>query len=580
MLSFSDLIRQKRRLNVFDGSLILIGLILAVRLADLQIVHRDYYLALAAGEHQHKYTIAATRGNLYWLDGDKKSPLALDQPLKLLYADPTFINDKLGTAQKLASLTGDQPGDLVAAFNKPGSYVVLKQRVSQDLAARIAALNLDGIGLADQQYRIYPEGTLGSQVVGFVNSDGDGQYGLESFFNASLAGTPGLLKAKTDTHGIPIATADNVIKPPQNGANYTLTIDRNIQSQAEKYLDEGVRAVGAISGSIVIVDPHTGAVLAMANYPTYDANNFSAVTDYSLFRNDVVSNQFEPGSGFKVFTMATGLDTGKVSPDTTFTDPGSVEVSGQTIRNASNHVFGLQTMLQVIQNSVNTGAVFVLRSLGGDVNNITLAGKKLLNDYFTKHFNFGTRTGVEQPNEAAGQVNPPTAYDVNYANMTFGQGISVTVMQMVMAVAAIANGGTLYQPHLVRDYTTADGKTVTTAPKVVNSKVVTPATAKALLPMMEAVVEHGSGYLTKIPGYKVAGKTGTAQIPKADGTGYDETKNIGSFVGFAPADDPKFVMMVRINEPKISGFAESTTVPVFANVAKWLLHYWAIPPAS
>lgn len=559
---------------------LLFGALFAQRLVQLQLVNRGYYVGLAAQSHMRKYTIPAKRGTVYLKDQDKKAPLALNQNLKILYADPTFIKDKAKTATALAQVTGDPVETYLKAFDTKGSYVALKHKVNQSLAEKIIKLNLSGVGLSDQQYRIYPEGELASQLLGFVNSEGAGQYGLERYLEQELAGKPGLLKAKTDIKGIPIATVDNINQPPKDGSSFVLTIDRNIQAQAEKYLREGVQAVGATSGSVVIINPSNGEIMAMANYPTYDASKYSSVKDYGVFANPVVSGAFEPGSGFKVFTMAAGLNTGKVNPETTYDDTGEIKIKGETIRNAENHKFGIQNMGQVIQRSLNTGVVFVLKSLGGDAENITLAGKKIFHEYLTKHFGFGVRTGIEQPSESAGLVNPPGGYDINYANMTFGQGISATMIQMVVAMSAVVNGGKLYQPHLVSETIHSDGKISRTNPRVINANAVKPETGKQLIPMMISVVEHGSGYMTKIPGYQVGGKTGTAQIPRADGKGYEENKNIGSFIGFAPAQDPRFVMMVRINEPKVSGFAESTTVPVFANIAKWLLRYLNVPPSS
>jgi cell division protein FtsI/penicillin-binding protein 2 len=558
------------------------GLIVIIRLGQIQLLQHDKYASSAASSQSRKFTVPAKRGEIFVMDGDQKSPLALNQTLKLLYVDPTGLENKPETAQKLAAITGDSVADYLAAMDKPGNYVVLKRRLPISMADKVSELGLPGVGLVEQQHRIYPEGGLAAQLLGFVNADGEGQYGLEGYLNKDLAGTPGLLKVKTDTKGNPIAIANNFEQPAVNGKGYVLTIDRNIQAQAEKYLKSGVEAVRAKSGSVVIVDPSTGAIKAMANFPSYDPNNYSTVTDYAAFGNSVVGSQFEPGSGFKVITMAIGLQTGKVKPDTTYDDTGVVEIDGRTIRNAENHRFGKQTMTDVIQKSLNTGVIFVLRSLGGDPNAITVAGKKILYDGI-KRFGFGARTGIEQPNEAAGAVNQPTnqsGNNVNYANMTFGQGISTTMIQMVMAVAAIANGGKLYQPHLIDQVLLPDGSSQKVPPRVLADNLVTPEVGKQLTVMMEQVVLHGSGYLTKIPGHRVVGKTGTAQIPKADGTGYEEGKNIGSFVGYAPAENPRFVMMVRVDEPQVSGFAESTTVPIFANIATWLLRYYQVPPTS
>ncbi len=562
------------------ASLLGVGLIFTIRLFQIQILEHDRYQALGANIHQRKYEVPAQRGEIYMHDHDDTSPLVLNQTLKLLYADPSFISDKVKTARALAEVTGGSATKYYDLLGKGGEYVALENKLTSDVATKVSALNLAGVGMVDETYRVYPEGSLASQITGFVNADGQGQYGLEGYLNGELTGKPGLLKAKTDTRGIPIATADNLLKLPVDGSSYVITIDRNIQSQAEKFLKSGVEAVGAKSGSVVIVDPSSGAVLAMANYPTYDPNDYTKVTDYSQFSNSVVSDNFEPGSGFKAFTMAAGLDSGKVQVATTYNDTGQEEVSGRVIRNAEGHKFGIQTMTDVIQKSLNTGVIFVLKSLGGDPTRITQAGKKLYYDYLTKRFGFGIKTGIEVAGEASGAVNAPSTPDVNYANMSFGQGISVTMLQMVSAMSAIANGGTLYQPYIIDKIIKPDGTTVSHEPRVVNKQVITSQAASDLVQMLIQVVEHGSGYLTKIPGYKIAGKTGTAQIPRADGQGYEEGKNIGSFIGLAPVEKPRFVMMVRVNEPKTSGFAESTTVPIFANITQWLLRYYAIPPSS
>lgn len=578
MALYSEAIRQKKRITVLYAGLILIGLVLFVRLFQLQVLHHSQYLSAANKSQQRKFTIQANRGVIYWYDGQDKSPLALNQTLSVLFADPSFIKDKTETAKQLASITGDKVEDLVKKFEQPTEYVALKDKVGADMSERIKKLDLSGIGLTSRQYRVYPEGNLAAQLLGFVNADGQGQYGVEGFLDKELAGINGQLRTKTDTRGIPIATEDNVEKKPSNGRDLVLTLDRNIQAQVEKYLKQGVESVQASSGSVIVMDPQTGAIKAMANFPTYDPNDYGSIKDYGLFSNGVTGNSFEPGSGFKVITMSAGLDSGKVKPDTTYNDTGSVEIGGFTISNAENHKFGVQTMTDVIQKSLNTGAIHVLKTLGGDTEKITLAGKKVLYDYIKK-FGFGTRTGIEQPGEAAGVVNPPSGYDSNYANMAFGQGLSVTMVQMAAAVSAITNGGRLYQPYLIDSITKSDGTVDKKQPKVI-SQVVSAETSASIIPMMEQVVLKGSGYLTQIKGYRVGGKTGTAQIPRSDGKGYEEGKNIGSFVGFAPAENPRFVMMVRINEPKVSGFAESTTVPVFANIAKWLINYYGVAPSS
>jgi cell division protein FtsI/penicillin-binding protein 2 len=325
------------------------------------------------------------------------------------------------------------------------------------------------------------------------------------------------------------------------------------------------------------MDVKTGAIKAMVNYPDYDPNNFRQVKDYKVFSNTAVSSLFEPGSGFKVITMAAGLDTGKVQPNTTFNDTGEVKVGDKVIKNAENHKFGISTMTDVIQKSLNTGVVFVLQSLGGTAGKITPEAKQSFFSYIEK-FGFGKITGIEQAGEVSSKVKQPSTYDVDYANMSFGQGISVNSLQLLTAVGAIANKGTLMKPYLVEGELQADQTLKKTQPQVVRN-VISPEAASELTQIMTQVVEKGSGYLTKMKGYQIAGKTGTAQVPRADGKGYEDNKNIGSFVGFAPAEDPKFVMLVRVDYPKTEGFAEKTAVPAFATVAKELMRYYQVPPS-
>lgn len=580
MQSQTDNLQNRRRMFWLFVVMTVLGSLIFLRLVELQIIQHAHYRNLALGEHQRKYEVPAKRGEIYLIDNGVKVPLALNQTLKLLYADPSLVKDKADASQKLAAITGDPAQTYLAALNKGHEYAVLRKKVSSSIADRISKLGILGIGLVDQDYRVYPEGQLASQTLGFVNQDGEGQYGIEGYLNNQLKGVAGLLNAKTDTSGVPIATADNRIKQPVDGTGLVLTVDRNIQAQAEQYLKAGVEAAKAASGSVVILDPRSGAVKAMANFPTFDPNVYEQVTDYTAFENATVDDQFEPGSGFKVFTMSAGLDTGKVKPDSTYNDTGSVQVNGQTIKNAAGHTDGPNTtMTKVIRDSLNTGVVYVLGLLGGDPNKINPAGKMVFYDYITKRFGFGVRTGIEQAGEDPGTVNKPNSNDFNYANMTFGQGISVTMLQMVTAVGAIANGGTLYQPYLVDHRISPDGADLPqTQPRAINSHVISAQAAKDMAAMMQVVVEHGSGYQARTAGYNIAGKTGTAQIPRVDGKGYEDNQNIGTFVGFAPVEDPKFVVMVRINRPQIQGFAETTTVPVFTNITRWLLQYYAVPP--
>lgn len=593
MISPSDTLEQRRRLRFLAGVLLASGALLLVRLVYLQIGEHARYLAEATSEQTRKFEIPARRGQLYVQDGDgTTSPIALDQTLDIVYADPRYVTNKAETAQKVAALTGGSASNYMTDIDNGIDYVVLATRVPLLTGTQIERLGLSGIGLTQQDYRVYPEGQLAAQVLGFVNTEGIGQYGLEQYLNKQLSGTPGRLAAKTDTRGIPIATADNVEQPAVNGTSYVLTIDRNIQAEAEKEIAAQVQKVHAKSGSIVITDPSNGNVLAMATYPTFDPNNYGQVSDYNVFLNQPSTEAFEPGSGMKVFTMAAGLDQGKVTPDTTYDDPGCYTIDSRKICDAAGDKPGPdKTMTVVLRDSLNTGAMFVLRMLSGNPNSFTLAGKQLLYSYFTKHFGFGTATGVAQPDESAGFVPKATnvsGNDATYANMTFGQGMTVTMLQMVDAMGAIANGGTLYQPQLIAQQLNPDGSTQNVEPKVLKNHIMSASAISQLNQMLQVVVQHGSGYLAadENPGYAIAGKTGTAQVANPNGPGYLTGVNIGSFLGFAPATDPKFAMMVRINEPSVDcdtaecGYAEYTTVPVFGDMCKWLFKYYGIPPTS
>jgi cell division protein FtsI/penicillin-binding protein 2 len=587
----NDTIAQRRRLGYFTGVLVACGVVLFLRLFYLQVLEHDYYMNEATSEQTRKYQIPATRGDLYVHDGDGTSPIALNETLDILYADPRYIKNKPLVASKLAAVTGASTSAYLASLETGIDYTVIATKIPLNVASKIQALNLAGVGLTSQSYRTYPEGSLAAQTLGFVDTNGVGQYGIEGYLNKQLSGTPGELAAKTDTFGIPIATANNIAKAPIDGKSYLLTIDRNIQAEAETEIAAQVQKVKAKSGSVVIINPANGAVVAMATYPTFDPNNYNQVTDYSVFTNQVVSGAFEPGSGMKVFTMAAGLDQGKVTSDTLYNDPGCYTIDGTKVCDANGDKPGPnKSMTVVLRDSLNTGVMFVLRMLGGDPNNFTLAGKQILYNYFTKHFDFGMPTGIEQSDEESGVVQSPSnvsGNDVTYGNMAFGQGISVTMIQMVEAMAAIANGGTLWQPHLVDSIMNADGSLTPVAPKVLKSHVMNPTAISQLNTMLQVVVQHGSGYLAaqENPGYEISGKTGTAQIASSSG-GYITNENIGSFIGYAPSNDPKFVMMVRINDPSVNcdsaecGYAEYTTVPVFGDISKWLFNYYDIPPSQ
>ncbi len=565
-----------RRIRALGFGLLLIGLLTVARLFWLQVIRHGHYALLASNEQLHKFEVAPERGTVYLSDRGESTPLAMNQDLKRIYADDRFIKDPAATARALGDAMGVSPGTLTGELKGDGAYVVLFNKVKPERAMAVAGLELPGIGVQNEPVRVYPEGTMAAQVLGFVNGDGAGQYGVEQQYNDVLAGQTGLLKATTDIRGIPIATSNNYQVPPRRGSDIVLTIDRNIQAKVEQVLHAGGNLYHPTGASALVMDANSGAILAMANWPTYSPAHFNQVSNYAVFSDRVATDVYEPGSVMKIVTMAAGLDSGAVTPQTTYTDNGFVKLDGYTISNAPGIPTGVHNMRYVIAHSVNSGAIFVLTALGGG--NINPQGKSKLRAYLTDHFKFGTPTGVDLPGEPAGTINPVSASDVNYANMSFGQGMTVTMLQVASAYGAVGNGGTLYEPYVVDGVISPDGTVTKHAPVVRNQAVASPATLAKLRSMLLAVVEEGTSGDAKIPGYEIGGKSGTAQLPNPAG-GYFEHRDIGSFIGPEPLDKPKLVIMVRIDQPTGVPFASTAARQLWNQITRWVLPYWGVGPS-
>lgn len=563
---------QKGRIKVILSFFFIFGLVISGRLFYLQVVKYDYYVKIAATQHWANDVIQAKRGKIYVKDDMTGGlyPLADNQTLKLVFAAPEEIEDKGETARRLAPVLSEDEGKLKELFEKNHTYIPLKHQVAYEVSKKVEELNLAGIGTSDEQVRTYAEGTLASQLLGYVDTEGGGNYGLEQYFNNELAGTPGLYKAEIDTAGKRIAFGNNVLVDPKDGTDIVLTVNRDVQNEAEKLLRAQVEKYKAENGSLVVMNPDNGEIVAMANYPTYDPNKYKEVKDYQLFRNSSVQDEFEPGSIFKVITMAAGLDTKKVEPDTKYDDKGVVELNGYKIYNSTKKAWGLVDMTFVIQESLNTGVIYVLNQIGKDT----------FYSYLQK-FGFGIQTGIEQPSEGTGKVVAPAeTNDHGYATMTFGQNITVTPIQMITSFAVIANGGKLVKPHLVMEKIFENGKKEVTDSRPIKEVITAEAAAKQKEMMVNQVV-RGHGKQASVKGYKIAGKTGTAQVARKDGKpGYDPKRNIGSFVGFGPADSPRFVVLAKIDSPKGIPWAESSAAPLVGNMLDFLFKYYQIPPTE
>ena len=569
--------------------MIAVGAIFVIRLFYLQVIRHDYYAAQALKEHTSKFSLPAQRGQIYAQVGSGQlAPLAMNESSYTVYADPRYVSDISKTADALREIAG---GNTVDGFedalkNKDLQYTVLAKQISQKQADLLEKKELPGVGMKEQDKRVYPEGQLAAQVLGYVNNDGQGQYGIEQFLNNDLAGKAGLLKAVTDVHGIPLSVGDNnVQEPAKNGKNIVLTLDRNIQSFAEQALKEGLEKVKAKHGSVVVMDPKTGGVLAMANLPTFDPAKYYEVTDYGAFTNSVVSSPYEAGSVIKTFTMAAGLNEGVVKPNTTFDNTGKVKVGDAEIRNVLQNVNGKRDMTEVFEYSLNTGVVFVLKQLGGG--NLNVQARDKLFGYFTDNYLFGKKTGIEQSGELAGEIISPDqaeGNDVRYANMTFGQGMDTTMIQVAGAFSAMVNGGTYYKPHLVGGYLNDDGDISKATPQTLKNNVLSPQVSQQLNDMMRTARQRSMKNVDR-PGYFVAGKTGTAQIIDPKTGKYSDDNAVGSYLGFGgnSNSDPRYVIMVRVTDAKLSSsvYAGSeAAAPIFASISNWLIDYLKVRPAQ
>ncbi len=564
------------------------GAIFTIRLFYLQIIQHNHYESEALKEHTSKFTLPAQRGRIYARDGSDGSitPLVLNEASYTVYADPRYVTDESRTADELRKIAG---GNVVDNFegglkNKDLQYTVLARQISQKQADLLTAQKLPGVGLQEQDRRVYPEGPLAAQVLGYVNNDGHGQYGIEQALDSDLSGKPGLLKAVTDVRGIPLSVGDNNIQEPaQDGKSLVLSIDRNIQSYIEQALKDGLDKVHAKHGSIVVMDPKTGKVMAMANLPTFDPNKYYEQNDYSAFQNSVVTSPYEAGSVIKTFTMAAGLNEGVVTPTSTFNNTGSIKIDDATIRNVLQNVNGTRNMMEVFEYSLNTGATFVLQQLGGG--DLNLKGRQKLYDYFTNHYMFGKKTGIEQSGELTGELIEPDAAEggnVRYANMTFGQGMNNSMIQIVGGFSAMVNGGTYYKPTVIDGYVGADGNETTKASQVVKSNIIRPEISRELNDMMHEARQLSIKGADK-PGYYVAGKTGTAQTIDPKTGKYTDKNAVGTYLGFGGNSntDPRYVIMVRVTDAQVSDSATAGGVaaaPIFANVSNWLLDYLHVQP--
>ena len=578
-----------RRINVWYAVLIFILIIIVGRLFYLQIVEHDHYRAAAIADQQKEYTIPAERGIIEARQAGQTIPIVLNQKLYTLFADPTFIKNAAVTAEKVAVVTHASTSQYQQLMQtKNTRYVVLAKKLTEAQNQQILGLKLPGVGTQAQDYRTYPQGSLSSQILGFVNNDGQGEYGVEQAMNTQLAGKPGLLKAITDANGVPlVANRDNTQTNPVNGSNIVLTLDMGMQAQMEKILAEEYQKTKSKGLSAVIIDPNTGQVKAMANYPTYNPSQYQNVSDQSVFQDAAVANAIEPGSSMKNLTTAAALDMGVIQPNTTFYDPAHWVVDGFNITDIEEDGgAGTKSIGDILNLSLNTGATWMLMQMGGG--QINQQARTRWHDYMVNHYQLGKATGIEQGYESAGFVPSPTdgyALDLTYANTAFGQGVTLTALQMASALSSVINGGTYYQPQLVSQVVSSSGKVTIKQSTVVRKNVVKPQVSQEMQSLMEYVVaQHlnpgGFTYLNFPSNFIVGGKTGTAQVANPAG-GYYNDKFNGTYAGFVGGDKPQYIIIVYNIEPNVAGYAGSYGgQPVFADLAHMLINGSYVTPKS
>jgi len=546
------------RINLVLAFIFIFSAAITCRLFFLQVIEHDYYAALARGQQKLFWDVIGDRGEIFLTNHDL--PIATNREYSFLYLSPAEVpeNEKAGVAAALSDLLDMDQEYLESKLSKDSLYELIRDKMTEEEVAPIEELELVGVHFQKEVFREYPYGDFASHVLGFVNESGDGQYGAEEYWDDTLRGKEEFwegIKGPLGYFFSGLSASDN------KGADLHLTIDYNIQYFAEKLLRNAEKNLKIEGGTIIVMDPNTGKLMALADLPSFNPSNYSEEGDFSVFQSDATQKIFEPGSVFKPITMAAAIDQGAITPDTTYQDPGVLEIGGWPIYNYDQRQYpGEITMTQVLEKSINTGAVFAESQVGH---------KKFL-EYIT---NLGVfeKTGIDLQGEAASKNTEfKKGYEINYATASFGQGIEMTPVQLVRAFSTIANGGKLVKPYL----------TVETEPEISNNNVISQSTASKVTAMLVSVVENGFGKAARVPGYYVAGKTGTAQVSYSalgiSKAGYSD-KTWQSFIGFAPAFNPEFLILVKLNNPE-SKTAEYSAVPVFQELAKYIIDYYQIPP--
>lgn len=570
------------RSRVFATIIVVIAAIFVIRLFYLQIIQHGYYVSLANTEQLKRERLPAARGEIYALNGSTPVKMVLNETVYTVFVDPAVITNPDEVASVMKSVAGgnvrDKFEDLLT--KRETRYQVIATKVTRQQADKIKEKGLSGIGFQAVSQRVYPEGQLASQVLGFVNAEGTGNYGVEGYLNDDLNGVDGRLETVTDVSDVPLTIGDrNVRQPAQNGKNVVLSIDRNIQAKVEQALVDATKRTGATEVSAVAMDPNTGRVLAMANYPTYNPAEYYKVTDAGLFNNAVISSPYEPGSDVKTYTMATAIDKNVAKPTDTFLNTDYITVDDRTITNATKGKTGVITFQTALNWSLNTGFVTLAQRLG-DGKSITKTARDTMYEYFHDRFRLGQLTGIELSNEQKGIIISPDDADgnaVRYSNMAFGQGLDATMIQVSAGFSAIINGGSYYKPTVVAGEMVGGEYQAAALPQPLQTGVVSASTSATMRQMTHEARVSSFPY-ADTAGYYVGGKTGTSQVIR-NGQ-YSDTETIGTYLGYGggSADSPQYVIMVSISGKDKQMQGARDALPIFTDISNWMLNYLKIQP--
>lgn len=572
----------KDRIKILYIFFVIAVAVIIGRLIQIQIWKHNYYEAFASENHDLYQNLFPNRGEIYIKDPYSEGgsyKIAVNQDLSVVYANPWQIIDREKTAQDLSPLLGIPAAEIskkleqkMTSENRKDTYEVITRKITDYQKKAVEDLKIKGIDFTKEAWRYYPNTEYTAHITGFVGMLGDkkaGQYGVEGYLNDELAGTTGYFKSEKDASGKFLAIGNQFIEPAQDGDSIYLTIDKNIQFFACDKLAAAVTKHGAKKGTVIIMQPQTGAVIALCDYPSYDPNNYSDVENIDVFMDSAVSDQYEPGSVFKSLSLGAAMNMGKITPYTTYEDKGFVKIAGYTIQNSDTEqkgAHGVVDMNYVLEQSLNTGSIFAVQQMGNEA----------WYQYVTK-LGFGERTGIELAGENKGNIsNLEELKDIYSATSSYGQGLTVTPIQLLTAYSTLANGGKLLKPYIVAATIKANGSKEETEPQIVR-EVFTAQTASTISAMLVNVVDNGHSKPAQIAGYYVGGKTGTAQIPNKTGE-YDLSRHKDTFVGYAPISDPAFIMLTKMDEPQDVAWAEGSVAPLWKEIAEYILDYYQIKP--